>query len=125
MGAIGRTLLPKTLLSMSAFRSAGRTRDRGAIRTARRSDRLYRPGCQSGHARGGAPIFDASLPVRDNPPGERDLAAWLAKCRDPRLSNASNGACGQANEAPATARERAFNRLVYRFHESARIGGFP
>ena len=39
---------------VNVCRSAGRTPDRGAIRSARRSDRLYRPGCQSGHAPGGA-----------------------------------------------------------------------
>ena len=93
---------------VNVCRSAGPTRGWGTIRTARRSDRLYRPGCQSGHAPGGGPTFDASLiPARVNPPGEQDLAGWLAKCCDRRSSKAGNAACGQANEAPATARERA------------------
>src|SRR5580693_7016106 len=71
MAALGDSIV-------NVCRSAGRTRDRGAIRTARRSDWLYRPGYQSGHAPGGAPTFDASLiPARVNPPGEQDLAGWL------------------------------------------------
>jgi hypothetical protein len=99
--------LPKTLLSTFAVRLA-------ALGIAEPSALLAEAIGFIGQAvraatpPGGAPTFDASLiPARVNPPGEQDLAGWLAKCCDRRSSKASNAACGQANEAPATARERA------------------